>query len=48
MIKSTIDKILTEELTEIWALLSNEEKRQIIDNFTIHKYKKNKIVYAEK
>lgn len=47
MIKSTIDKILTEELTEIWALLSNEEKRQIIDNFTIHKYKKNKIVYAE-
>ncbi len=47
MIKSTIDKILTEELTEIWMLLTNEEKRQIIDNFNIHHYKKNKIIYAE-
>lgn len=47
MIKSTIDKILTEELTEIWKLLTNEEKRQLIDNFTIHHYKKNKIIYAE-
>ncbi len=48
MIKETIEKILTEELTEIWALLTNEEKRQLIDNFTIHHYKKNQIVYAEK
>ena len=47
MIKSTIDKILTEELTEIWKLLTNEEKRQLIDNFTVHNYKKNKIIYAE-
>lgn len=47
MIKSTIDKILTEELTEIWKLLTNEEKRQLIDNFTIHHYNKNKIIYAE-
>lgn len=48
MIKDTIDKIITQELTEIWTLLSNEEKRQLIDNFTIHHYKKNKIIYAEK
>ncbi|MBD5355320.1 MAG: Crp/Fnr family transcriptional regulator [Bacteroides sp.] len=47
MIRSTIDKILTEELTEIWNLLTNEEKRLLIDNFTIHHYKKNKTIYAE-
>lgn len=33
---------------DIWMFLSNEEKRQLIDNFTIHRYKKNKIIYAEK
>lgn len=48
MVKSTIEKILTEELAEIWSLLTNEEKRKLIDNFTIHHYKKNQIVYAEK
>ncbi len=48
MIKDTIDKIITEELTDIWMLLTNEEKRLLIDNFTIHHYKKNKIIYAEK
>ena len=47
-VKSTIEKILTEELAEIWALLTNEEKRKLIDNFTIHNYKKNQIIYAEK
>ena len=48
MIKDTIDKIITEELTDIWMLLTNEEKRLLIDNFTVHHYKKNKIIYAEK
>lgn len=48
MVKSTIEKILTEELAEIWALLTNEEKRKLIDYFTIHNYKKNQIIYAEK
>lgn len=48
MVKSTIEKILTEELAEIWSLLTNEEKRKLIDNFTVHHYKKNQIVYAEK
>ncbi len=47
MIKGTIEKILTEELAEIWALLSNEEKRLLIENFSIQSYKKNQIIYAE-
>lgn len=47
MIKGTIEKILTEELAEIWALLTNDEKRLLIENFSIHNYKKNQIIYAE-
>lgn len=48
MIKSTIEQVITEDLSEIWQVLSGEEKRRVIDNFTIHHYKKNQIVYAEK
>ncbi len=48
MIKSTIAQLLTEDFAEIWQLLSGEEKRLIADNFTIHHYKKNQVVYAEK
>ena len=48
MIKSTIEQLLTEDFAEIWQLLSGDEKRLIADNFTIHHYKKNQVVYAEK
>ncbi len=45
--KSTLEKIIQEDMSEIWAILNGEEKRLIIDNFTIHTFKKNQIVYAE-
>lgn len=48
MIKSTIEKILKEDLIEIWPSLSSEEKRLLIDNFTVHHYKRGQIIYAEK
>lgn len=48
MIKSTIEQVVAEDLSEIWQVLSGEEKRLVIENFTIHHYKKNQIVYAEK
>lgn len=48
MIKSTIEQIITEDLAEFWSVLSAEDKRLIIENFTIRHYKKNQIVYAEK
>ena len=47
MIKSTIEQLLTEDFAEIWKLLSSEEKRLLAENFTIHQYKKNQVVYAE-
>lgn len=45
--KSTIEKLISEDLSEIWAILTPEEKRLIMDNFTIHNFKKNQIIYAE-
>ena len=48
MIKGALDKIIEEDLAEIWALLDGDEKRRIIDNFQIINFKKNQVMYAEK
>lgn len=48
MIKGALDKIIREDLAEIWALLDGDEKRRIIDNFQIINFKKNQVIYAEK
>ena len=47
MIKSALEKVISEDLAEIWSILSNEEKHRIIDAFEIHNFKKNQIIYAE-
>lgn len=47
MIKSTIEQVITEDLSEIWQVLTPEEKRIVIENFTIHRFKKNKVIYQE-
>lgn len=48
MIRSTLEQVITEDMAEIWQVLSSEEKRLVMDNFVIHDYKKNQIIYAEK
>ncbi|MDE5785063.1 MAG: Crp/Fnr family transcriptional regulator [Duncaniella sp.] len=48
MIKSTLEQVISEDLAEIWSILNSEEKRIITDNFEIHRFKKNQIIYAEK
>lgn len=48
MIKNTLEKIVSEDLAEIWSILDGEEKRRILDNFQIHNFKKNQVIYAEK
>ncbi len=45
--KSALEKVISEDLAEIWSILTVEEKRRIIDNFVIHNFKKNQIIYAE-
>ena len=46
MIKNTLEQVISEDLAEIWTILDNDEKRLVIDNFTIHDFKKNQIIYA--
>lgn len=48
MIKGALEKVMSEDLSEIWTLLSGEEKRLITNNFTLHHFKKNQIIYAER
>lgn len=48
MIRKALEKVMTEDLSEIWTLLSSDEKRLITDSFTLHHFKKNQIIYAEK
>ena len=47
MIKSALEKVISEDLSEIWSILDSEEKRRITDAFVIHNFKKNQIIYAE-
>ncbi len=47
MIKAALEKVINEDMAEIWSILSNEEKRLVVDNLIIHTYKKNQIIYAE-
>lgn len=45
--KSTLEQIISEDLAEIWSILTPEEKRIVADNFIVHTFRKNQIVYAE-
>lgn len=47
MIKEAIEKVIKEDMSGIWSILTPDEKRLIIDNFAIHNFKKNQIIYAE-
>ncbi len=38
---------MSEDMSGIWTLLTSDEKRQVIDNFTLHNFKKNQIIYLE-
>lgn len=46
--KSTLEQIVSADLSNIWTILSPEEKRIVTDNFTILQYKKGQIIYAER
>ncbi len=46
--KSTIEKIVNEDLAAIWTILTPEEKHIVANNFNVHTFNKNQIIYAEK
>lgn len=45
--KIDIEQILSRDLKEIWNVLSDDERRSLVDNCTIRHFKKNQIIYAE-
>lgn len=47
IIKSTLERIISEDLTDLWNALKSDEKRIITDNFKYETYRKNQIIYAE-
>ena len=47
MIKKALEKVMSEDMSEIWTVLTSDEKRKIVDSFVVHHLKKNQMIYAE-
>lgn len=45
--KSTLEHIISADLSDLWNVLEPEEKRIVTDNFTIQHFKKHQVIYAE-
>lgn len=45
--ESTLESVLQNEMSDLWAVLSNEEKRIILSNFQIQNFRKNEVIYSE-
>jgi len=47
MIKEVLERVISEDLADLWSVLSPDEKRLVTENFVLHHYKKNETIYAE-
>lgn len=47
MIKQVLEHVISEDLADLWSVLTGDEKRLVTENFVIHNYKKNETIYAE-
>lgn len=47
MLKTTIEKVINEDLSAIWTVLDTEERRLVAENFVVHNFKKNQIIYSQ-
>lgn len=45
--KTTLDNIISQDMSALWATLKPEEKTFLLDNFTVQNYKKNQVIYNE-
>ena len=45
--KSTLEQIISQDLSDLWSILTPEEKRIVTDIISTHHFKKNQMVYAE-
>lgn len=47
MLKATLEKVINEDMAEIWSILAPDEKRLVAENLRIHTFNKNQLIYAE-
>lgn len=47
MIKAALEKVINEDMSEIWSVLDNDEKRLVVDNLVVNNFKKNQLIYVE-
>lgn len=47
MLKATLEKVINEDMAEIWSILAPDEKRRVAENLQIHTFNKNQLIYAE-
>ncbi|MDE6207821.1 MAG: Crp/Fnr family transcriptional regulator [Muribaculaceae bacterium] len=47
MIRSALQKVMNEDMAEIWTILSQDERRLVAENLQIREYSKNQLIYAE-
>ncbi len=47
MMKSALEKVINDDISDIWSLLTDSERRRVIDCFQIHNFKKNQIIYSQ-
>ncbi len=47
MIREVLDNVISKDMSELWSVLTPDEKRLVADNFTLHHYKKNQVIYSE-
>lgn len=47
MIKAALEKVINEDMAEIWTRLNSDERRLVVENMEVHTFKKNQLIYAE-
>lgn len=48
MIRSTLERVISEDMAEMWTVLTPQEKRLVSDSIHIQRFRKNQIIYAER
>lgn len=47
MIKSALEKVINEDMYDIWSILTDVERRRVVDNFHVYNFRKNQILYSQ-
>lgn len=47
MIKAALEKVINEDMSAIWSVLDNDQRRLVAENLEIRNFKKNEYIYLE-